>query len=63
MLLEFERIEDALAAATSFRTIQPKGFAQLEIPTLSWEVAREAILNAVAHRDYFTQARNHRGNS
>lgn len=53
LLLEFDRIEDALAAATSLRTVQPRGFAQLEIPTLSWEVAREAILNAVAHRDYF----------
>lgn len=53
LLAEFERIEDSLAAATSLRTIQPRGFAQLEIPTLSWEVAREAILNAVAHRDYF----------
>jgi ATP-dependent DNA helicase RecG len=53
LLVEFDRIEDALAAATSLRTIHPRGFAQLEIPTLSWEVAREAILNAVAHRDYF----------
>lgn len=53
LLLEFDRIEDALGSATSLRTIQPRGFAQLEIPTLSWEVAREAILNAVAHRDYF----------
>ncbi len=53
LILEFEAIEDALAAATSLRTVRPKGFAQLEIPTLSWEVAREAILNAVAHRDYF----------
>lgn len=53
LLLEFDRIEDSLAAATSLRTIHPRGFAQLEIPTLSWEVAREAILNAVAHRDYF----------
>jgi ATP-dependent DNA helicase RecG len=53
LLLEFDRIEDSLAAATSLRTVQPRGFAQLEIPTLSWEVAREAILNAVAHRDYF----------
>lgn len=53
LLSEFARIEDALAAYTSLRTIQPRGFAQLEIPTLSWEVAREAILNAVAHRDYF----------
>jgi ATP-dependent DNA helicase RecG len=53
LLLEFERIEDSLAAATSLRTVRPRGFAQLEIPTISWEVAREAILNAVAHRDYF----------
>lgn len=53
LMLELERIEDSLAAATSLRTVHPKGFAQLEIPTLSWEVAREAILNAVAHRDYF----------
>lgn len=53
LLLEFDRIEDSLAAATTLRTIHPRGFAQLEIPTLSWEVAREAILNAVAHRDYF----------
>ncbi len=53
LILEFENVENALSAATSLRTVQPKGFAQLEIPTLSWEVAREAILNAVAHRDYF----------
>ena len=53
LLAELERIEESLAAATSLRTVQPRGFAQLEIPTLSWEVAREAILNAVAHRDYF----------
>lgn len=53
LLLELARIEDALASATSLRTVRPKGFAQLEIPALSWEVAREAVLNAVAHRDYF----------
>lgn len=53
LMLEFERIEESLATATSLRTVHPRGFAQLEIPTLSWEVAREAILNAVAHRDYF----------
>lgn len=53
LLLELDRVEDALSTATSLRTVKPKGFAQLEIPSLSWEVAREAILNAVAHRDYF----------
>jgi ATP-dependent DNA helicase RecG len=53
LLTELDRIEDSLSSATALRTVQPKGFAQLEIPTISWEVAREAILNAVAHRDYF----------
>jgi len=53
LLLDLEQIGDALSAATSLRTVHPRGFAQLEIPTISWEVAREAILNAVAHRDYF----------
>ncbi|HWP04081.1 MAG TPA: ATP-binding protein [Gemmatimonadaceae bacterium] len=34
-------------------TVQEEGFGQLELPDLSWEVAREAVLNAVTHRDYF----------
>ncbi len=53
LVTELDRIEEFLSAATSLRTVQPRGFAQLEIPTISWEVAREAVLNAVAHRDYF----------
>jgi ATP-dependent DNA helicase RecG len=53
LLLDLSRIEDELAAASSLRTVQPRGFAQLELPTIDWEVAREAMLNAVAHRDYF----------
>jgi ATP-dependent DNA helicase RecG len=53
LMSELDRIEEFLASATSLRTVQPRGFAQLEIPTISWEVAREAVLNAVAHRDYF----------
>lgn len=53
LMLDLARIEDELAAASVFRTVQPRGFAQLELPTIDWEVAREATLNAVAHRDYF----------
>lgn len=53
LLLDLTRIENELAAVSSSRTVQPRGFAQLELPTIDWEVAREAILNAVAHRDYF----------
>jgi ATP-dependent DNA helicase RecG len=53
LLLELDRLEDFLASASSLRTVHPRGFTQLEIPTINWEVAREGILNAVAHRDYF----------
>ncbi len=53
LVRELDRIEEFLSSATSLRTVQPRGFTQLEIPTISWEVAREAVLNAVAHRDYF----------
>jgi len=53
LMLDLARIEDELAAVSSLRTVQPRGFAQLDLPTIDWEVAREATLNAVAHRDYF----------
>jgi ATP-dependent DNA helicase RecG len=53
LLVELGHIEDELAAASATRMVQPRGFAQLELPTIDWEVAREAILNAIAHRDYF----------
>lgn len=45
--------EQLLSANNRIRTVQEKGFGQLEFPDLSWEVAREAVLNAVTHRDYF----------
>ena len=34
-------------------TIQPAGFQRIEIPNISWLAAREALLNALTHRDYF----------
>lgn len=33
--------------------IGPAGFHQLEIPDITWWIAREAVLNALVHRDYF----------
>ena len=33
--------------------IGPVGFHQLEIPDITWWIAREAVLNALVHRDYF----------
>jgi ATP-dependent DNA helicase RecG len=53
LLLDLPRLEDFLSVTTRVRNVRPRGFQQLEIPSLDWEVAREAVLNAVAHRDYF----------
>lgn len=46
-------IENLISINNRIRTVQEKGFRQLELPDLSWEVSREAILNAMTHRDYF----------
>ena len=42
-----------IEANASLTVIQPPGFEELEIPDLSWRTAREGLLNALAHRDYF----------
>ena len=46
-------VEQFIHVNNRIRTIAEEGFGQLELPDLSWEVAREAVLNAVTHRDYF----------
>ena len=33
-------------------TVRLEGFTETELPDVTWEVSREAILNAVTHRDY-----------
>jgi ATP-dependent DNA helicase RecG len=48
-----ETIEQLISVHNRVQTVQEQGFGQLELPDLSWEVAREAVLNAVTHRDYF----------
>ena len=53
LLLILREMEQLVSANNRIRTIQEEGFGQLEFPDLSWEVAREAVLNAVTHRDYF----------
>jgi ATP-dependent DNA helicase RecG len=50
ILREMERL---VSVNNRLTTIREEGFGQLEFPDLSWEVAREAVLNAVTHRDYF----------
>lgn len=53
LLRVLQEIEQLVSANNRIRTIQEEGLGQLEFPDLSWEVARESVLNAVTHRDYF----------
>jgi ATP-dependent DNA helicase RecG len=53
LLAMLRDIEQLVSVHNRIRTVQEEGFGQLEFPDLSWEVAREAVLNAVTHRDYF----------
>jgi len=53
LLAVLREMEQLVSVNNRVRTVQEEGFGQLEFPDLSWEVAREAVLNAVTHRDYF----------
>lgn len=49
LLAEAERVLEANKRVT---VLQTEGFQQLEVPDFSWLAAREALLNALVHRDY-----------
>jgi ATP-dependent DNA helicase RecG len=53
LLSVLRETEKLVSVNNQIKTLQEEGFGQLEFPDLSWEVAREAVLNAVTHRDYF----------
>jgi ATP-dependent DNA helicase RecG len=61
LLAVLDEVERLLASLMLIQTLQEEGFGQLELPDLSWEVAREAVLNAVTHRDYFLRQGVHIG--
>ena len=46
-------IERLLTAHMHVTNLETEGFGQLTIPDVTWWAAREAILNALVHRDYF----------
>lgn len=52
LLLLLPSADRFLKSSSTLRTIRPAGFAQLEVREITEEVAREAVLNAVTHRDY-----------
>ena len=56
VLDEVQRLLDAnltCPGAAAVSTADISGFQQMELPDISWWVAREAVLNALVHRDYF----------
>jgi ATP-dependent DNA helicase RecG len=53
LLSILKAMENLISVNNRIKTVQENGFRQLELPDLSWEVGREAILNAMTHRDYF----------
>ena len=48
-----QAIERMLTAHMHITNLETEGFGQLTIPDVTWWAAREAILNALVHRDYF----------
>ena len=53
LLETLERAREFVEFSPRLDTVNVESYRQLEIPELSWTVAREAILNALTHRDYF----------
>lgn len=50
-----EQLHRLLETHLKVETAMVRDFAEIKIPDLTWWVAREAILNALVHRDYFVQ--------
>ena len=48
-----DEVQRLLDANLRLSTVDVSGFRQIEFPDISWWVAREAVLNGLAHRDYF----------
>jgi len=53
IVLILERLRELLEAHLRIAPIGASGFAELSVPDLTWWTAREAVLNAFVHRDYF----------
>ena len=53
LLQQLEEVEALLEAHTGLTTVAVKGLRDLEIPDIDRWSVREAILNAVCHRDWF----------
>ena len=59
LLETLSRAQEFIEASPRLHMVNAESYRQLEIPDLSWLVAREAILNALTHRDYFQRQSAH----
>ncbi len=53
LLAVIDALERLLADHVRLQTIATEGFEELTVPRFTWWAAREAVLNALVHRDYF----------
>ncbi|MBI4879349.1 MAG: putative DNA binding domain-containing protein [Planctomycetes bacterium] len=53
LLAVLDRMQRILEDHMRLTSVQERGFGELLFPDISWLAAREAILNALAHRDWF----------
>jgi ATP-dependent DNA helicase RecG len=53
ILIMLDRLRELLGAHLRISALEAPGFAELSVPDLTWWSAREAVLNALVHRDYF----------
>ena len=53
LLSVLDRLEGLFESQVRIATAEAGGFGEMQVPDLTWGAAREAVLNAVIHRDYF----------
>jgi ATP-dependent DNA helicase RecG len=53
LLAVLDALKRILEAHLRITSVEAGGFGELSIPDLTWWAAREAVLNALTHRDYF----------
>jgi len=59
LLAVLDALRRILDAHLRLASLEAGGFGQLSIPDLTWWAAREAVLNALVHRDYFLRQSVH----
>lgn len=54
-----EAVERALEDRAKLTAVGVASFGEISVPDLTWKAAREALLNALVHRDYFLRQSIH----